>query len=86
MPSIDRIITRSISPSSVSADGPLTYPRTYGVYRIPTSAGSTRRFRFGNHPIRQRELEIEFGSCQLEYLFTDREDAKAVAKDLAERR
>lgn len=86
MSSIDSIITRSVSPSSVSADGTLTYPRTYGVYRIPSSARSTRRFRFGNHPIRQRELENEYGSCHLEYLFMDREDAKAVAKELVERR
>lgn len=84
MSSIPGIISRSISPSSVKADGQLTYPRTYGVYRIPTSAASTRRFRFGNHPIRQRELENEFGSCHLEYLFIDRDDAKAVAKDLTE--
>jgi hypothetical protein len=81
---IDRIVSRAISPASVRPDGWLTSPRSYGVYRIPSSAGSTRSFRFGNHPVRQRELEREFGSCKLEYLFTDREDAKIVALSLSE--
>ena len=85
MASLEHIISRAISPSSVRPDGWLTVPRSYGVYRVPSSAGSTRRFRFGNHPVRQRELEREFGACKLEYLFTERDDAKAVALALSER-
>jgi hypothetical protein len=85
MAAIDHITARAISPSSVRPDGWLTSPRSYGVYRIPSSAASTRSYRFGNHPVRLKELEREFGSCKLEYLFTDRDDAEAVAKALAGR-
>ena len=83
MASIEHIIKRAISPSSVRSDGYLTHPRSYGVYRIPSSAGSTRSFRFGNHPVRMRELEAEFGSCKLEHLFSTREDARVVALALS---
>lgn len=83
MTPIEHIITRAISPSSVRPNGRLTSPRSYGVYRIPTSADSTSSFRFGNYPVRQRELEREFGSCKLEYLFAERTDAKAVAQHQA---
>lgn len=85
MTSIEHIIARAISPFSVRPAGRLTSPRSYGVYRIPSSAGSTRSVRFGNHPVRQRELERGFGSCKLEYLFLAHEDAEVVAKSLAAR-
>ena len=80
---IDKIIERAINPRSVRADGALTSPRTYGVYQLPKASGATRRFRFGNHPVRMRELEIEFGSCKLEHLFRAREDARDVALALS---
>ncbi len=83
MTTIEHIIQRAINPSTVRSDGCLTDPRSYGVYRIPSTAGSTRSFRFGNHPVRMRELEAEFGSCELEHLFRSREDAKAVALALS---
>ncbi|MCA9232644.1 MAG: hypothetical protein KDA57_18485 [Planctomycetales bacterium] len=82
MKSIDVFLARAISPSSVRADGPLTDPRSYGVYRLPGNA-TGRSFRFGNHPIRMLELEREFGACKLEYLFRRREDARAVALHLS---
>jgi hypothetical protein len=81
--SIQQIIQRAISPGSVRSVGSLTSPRSFGVYRIPGAAGSTRSFRYGNHPVRMRELEGEFGTCKLEHLFTSREDAKAVAMALS---
>lgn len=80
---VEHIIKLAISPLSVEPDDRLTLPRSYGVYRIPSSASSTRSIRFGNHPVRQRELEREFGACELVYLFTKREDAEAVALTLA---
>ena len=70
---------RAISPQAVHADGLLTSPRSFGVYQLPHSAKNTRLFRFGNHPVRQRELEREFGSCKLIYLFLSRTDAVAMA-------
>ena len=75
----------AVSPRSVRADGHLTIPRTYGVYELPPSAKSTRRFRFGNHSIRQHELEREFGSCKLVFLFHQRPDAANMAASLTGR-
>ncbi len=80
--SIASILRRAISPGSVRAAGPLTSPRSYGVYRLPQNVRATRRFRFGNHPIRMRELEQEFGSCTLENLFLSRAEAMQVAASL----
>ena len=80
--SLQNAIVRAISEADVREDGPLTVPRSYGVYRLPTGVGATRRYRFGNHPVRMRELRLEFGRCALEHLFRDREDAKFVAATL----
>lgn len=78
---IDEIVSRSIAPSQVRRDGQLTNPRTYGVYEV-LGAGTARRFRFGNHPVRMHELEREFSACTLRYLFRQREDAETVAAEL----
>ncbi|MFT4255964.1 MAG: hypothetical protein QM599_03255 [Pseudoxanthomonas sp.] len=59
-----------------------TSPRSYGVYELPVSAKATRLYRFGNHPVRQQELEREFGSCLLVNLYPQREAAKAEADAL----
>ncbi len=77
--SIVDLVCRAISPGQVQSDGPLTMPRSYGLYSIPTTLGATRKYRFGNHPVRMRELEHEFGSCKMEHLFLCRMDAKALA-------
>lgn len=77
---IDDIIDRAISPSQVTIAGPLTVPRSWGVYRIPVDSGATRRFRFGNHPVRMTELERDYGSCKLLHLFLHRTDAQALAE------
>ena len=79
---IKTVIERSINPSIVHSDGVLTTPRTYGVYALPDTVGTTRRFREGNYPIRMRELEREFGSCKLEFLFHLKADAVLVARHL----
>jgi hypothetical protein len=41
--------------------------------------GATRRFRFGNHPIRQRELESEFSDAGVVALFLERAFAEELA-------
>lgn len=69
---------RAVLPNSVRPNGPLTIPRSYGVYRVH-APGASRAFRFGNHPVRARELEQEFGRCSLEALFLSRKDAVALA-------
>jgi len=82
--SIDQIAKRTIHPSEVKSDGSLTSPRTWGVYELPESAGATRRFRFGNHPVRMHELEREFDGCALVYLFLSRSDAREAAALMSE--
>jgi hypothetical protein len=57
-------------------------PRTFGVYELPSSARSTRRFRFGNHPIRMQELEREFGVCRLVDTYGRRDEAVEQAAKL----
>lgn len=79
---LDTLEGRAISPQSVRPDGLLTSPRSYGVYQLPASVTGTRRFRYGNHPVRLLELEREFGSCRLHHLFLRRDDAAAMAAQL----
>jgi hypothetical protein len=76
---IDQIAKRTIHPSEVKPDGPLTSPRSWGGYELPEGVGATRRFRFGNHPVRMHELEREFDGCVLVYLFRSRSDARDAA-------
>ena len=70
---------RAVSPAEVRPDGHLTLPRSFGVYELPARSGATRRFRLGNHPIRESELHREFGGCKLLYLFLQRSDAVQMA-------
>lgn len=83
---IDSFQAKAVSPNSVSPDGPLTLPRTWGVYDIEPSdrEHSTRRYRFGNHPVRQHELEREFGKVVLVALFLERTLATKLASALNE--
>jgi hypothetical protein len=80
--SMGSLLARAIRQSEVRSDGPLTSPRSYGVYVLPASHGSTRRYRLGNHPIRQRELQHEYGKADLLHLFLTRQDAVVVADAL----
>lgn len=74
--------SRAIPPSAVQPDGPLTSPRSFGMYELPAPGTGTRRFRYGNHPVRMHELERVFGSCTLRHLFLRREDAGSMAAQL----
>lgn len=80
---IDQIIATAISLRSVRPDGTLTDPRSYGVYQIPTSAGSTRRFRFGNHRFGNVSSKPNSDPAGLVHLFLDRDSAEFVAKALS---
>lgn len=79
---IEKLASRAISSRDVSLSGSLTAPRSFGVYELPPSVSGTRRFRLGNYPVRLHELEREFGSCKLLYLFRQRPDAVAMASVL----
>ncbi|MGY0561350.1 hypothetical protein ACW7G2_11605 [Luteimonas sp. A277] len=76
------LISRAVPPANVRHDGNLTVPRSFGVYELPAKSGSTRRYRLGNHPVRQAELHREFGACRLLYLFLQRPDAVQMASVL----
>jgi hypothetical protein len=76
---IEALQAQAVSPDSVQPNGPLTVPRSYGVYELTDGVGSTRRFRYGNYPIRMRELEAEFTNCALKFLFLTRAAAVAAA-------
>jgi len=78
------LISQAISPNAVRLDGSLTIPRTYGVFELPHSAAATRKFRYGNFPVRQTELLKEFGTCKLVHLFKKRDLAQATANLLNE--
>jgi hypothetical protein len=80
--STEAIILHAISTKSVRIKGPLTQPRSYGVYAITANYGVTRRYHFGNYPVRMRELVKQFGNCTLEYLFLSRNEAKKLASML----
>lgn len=70
--------SRAVAPESVKADGNYTVPRTWGVYRVDAFKDGRRgsAFHLGNHPVRQRELERQFGAAELVMLFGSRIDAE----------
>lgn len=70
---VHELLAVSVHPSSLSAQDKYTKPRTWGVYEITPSHrdGATERFRFGNHPIHQRGLELEFFDAGIVALFQE---------------
>jgi hypothetical protein len=72
------LIAKSLDPSSVKSDGRYTSPRTWGVYQVKRLPDS-KRFRFGNHPVRQQELIRQYGEVRLVELYKARIDAKEAA-------
>jgi hypothetical protein len=76
---IDELLALSVSATSVRIDGRYTLPRTYGVYRLENTSDADRRFRFGNHPVRQEELIREYGAAILEAIYLEREHAMELA-------
>lgn len=69
-----------IDPETVKVIGMRTEPRTWGVYRVIRSrkdgVHTYSAYHFGNHPVRQRELEKRFGDAELVGLFASRIDAE----------
>jgi hypothetical protein len=77
----ERLLSKSISENSVrinSNNKNYTILRTFGVYEVATTNNS-KKFRSGNHPVREDELIREFGSVVRRGLFLHREDAKALS-------
>jgi hypothetical protein len=77
----ENLLSKSILENSIRID-PIdknyTIPRTYGVYEI-LKVTDAKRFRFGNHPVRENELIKEFESIKRVGIFLEREDAKILA-------
>lgn len=73
-PIVNSLLSQQVDPSTTTPDGSYTKPRTWGVYEIEPleNSRSTRRFRLGNHPVRQRELEAEFGAAKRIAVFASR--------------
>lgn len=74
------LMKKSVSEFSVASDSSnknYTIPRTYGVYEVRTS--NTKRYRFGNHPVRETELFREFADVKRITLFLARDEAKELA-------
>ena len=75
------LMAKSVEPKHYqidSANRNYTKPRTWGVFAIPDKSAAGKKYRFGNYPIRQKELEKEFGVVEFIALFEKREDAKTL--------
>ena len=77
----DELLAKGIEASALASHGSYTKPHSWGVYEInPPKVTATRLYRLGNHPVRQRELEQEFGKVKVVQLFTSRALAEELAK------
>ena len=77
---VRELLAMATAPSGLRAAGRYTRPPSWGVYVVaPPKQTPTRRYRFGNHPVRQAELSREFGAARVLALFT----ARAPAEELA---
>jgi len=79
---VDSLRGRAVDQRTLRIEGNYTSPRSFGVYRIPSSSLVRRRYRYGNHPVRQNELIRDYGDCTLEAIFLVRDDAKNLADHL----
>ena len=73
------LLKQSVLQSSLTPAGSLTVPRSWGVYQLAAGPSQSKRFRYGNHPVRQSELEHEFGRVACVALFTSRPLASELA-------
>lgn len=58
-----------------------TKPRSWGVWELPVDA-SGKQYRYGNNPVREKELTSEFGKVTCLAIYTDRVAAMAHATRL----
>lgn len=75
---IQRLKAQAVTAAALRPDGRYTVPRSWGVYKLPCSAGF-RPYRTGNHPVRHQELQREHGSVTTVALFLDQDLAKQFA-------
>jgi hypothetical protein len=78
---VEGLLDQAVDPSTLTADGNLTLPRSWGVYELHMTRGSSvRRFRIGNYPVRHQELEREFGLVRTIAVFTSRTTAEELQR------
>ncbi len=75
----DELLALAVGERTLRADGSLTLPRSFGVYRVTGARKSGRTYRFGNHPVRMRELIAEYGGASLVAVFLERHLAEELA-------
>ena len=77
---VSELLSQAVQQSTLRSAGTYTNPRSWGVYEVePAQPVATKRFRIGNHPVRQQELEREFGTVQRIALFTSRSLAEQLS-------
>jgi len=84
----EQLMTKSVNPKHYPTDPQhpsWTTPKTWGTYSLPDQfvSGRKRKYRYGNHPVRLKELKRDYDSVDLIALFENRDDAKLLA-DLLE--
>jgi len=82
------LMKKSVNPKNYKIDpsnSNWTKPRTWGTFLISdkTIGANKKRYRFGNYPVRMKELQKEYSSVELIALFEDKIDAEILA-DLLE--
>ena len=80
----EQLMTKKVDPKHYKADPDnrnWTTPKTYGTFSIPDEFvnGRKKKYRFGNYPVRMKELKRYYGSVKFIALFENRDDAKALA-------
>ncbi|MGL1932832.1 MAG: hypothetical protein OCC45_13910 [Desulfotalea sp.] len=79
-------MSSEINPQNVKPDPTnknWTIPRTWGVWKVIHANGDVK-YHKGNYPVRDIELEREYGGCELLELFTDEGDAVEIKRSLNE--
>lgn len=86
MASVESLMKRTINSRQLSPDGIYTSPRSHSVYRLVSTRDVGKKYRYGNHPIRLRELVREvhehdpFGRCEIVGIFLRKEEARSLAQ------
>lgn len=78
---VAELLAQAVDPSTLTPNGNLTSPRSWGVYELHMTRGaSVLRFRIGNYPVRGLELEREFGLVRIVGVFTSRTTAEELQR------
>lgn len=73
------LLLKSLNNSEYFLGEKYTNPRTWGTYDIFNNSEKSKRYRFGNHPVRMNELNREYKTCHVVAIFSSRELACELA-------